>query len=135
MLGRYLPINQFIKHQPTIPGLQAILFYLPSLIWRILNWQSGVAVKGIYLPIKPFYYHYPPNCLSPCLYNNGLVSGIIQMCEDVGNMQIDKRKSSVEVVASHLSDSLKIQQNLGRKSKSSEFFVLLRSSHLITLIP
>jgi hypothetical protein len=39
------------------------------------------------------------------------------MCEDVGNMQVDKRKSSVEVVASHLSDSLRIQRNLGRKSK------------------
>ncbi|KAI6207728.1 Innexin [Aphelenchoides besseyi] len=79
---------------PFVLGLQAILFYLPSLIWRILNWQSGIAVKGI-----------------------------IQMCEDVGNMQVEKRKSSVEVVASHLSDSLKIQQNLGRKNLFSPLLV------------
>ncbi|KAI6225945.1 Innexin [Aphelenchoides besseyi] len=72
---------------PFVLGLQAVMFYLPSLIWRILNWQSGIAVKGI-----------------------------IQMCEDVGNMQVDKRRSSVEVVAAHLSDSLRIQQNLGRKN-------------------
>ena len=26
---------------PFVLGLQAILFYLPSLIWRIFNWQSG----------------------------------------------------------------------------------------------
>jgi hypothetical protein len=75
-------------------GLQAILFYIPSLIWRILNWQSGIAVKGI-----------------------------IQMCEDVGNMQVEKRKSSVAIVASHLSDSLKIQQSLGRKNLLSPLLI------------
>ncbi|KAI6183067.1 Innexin [Aphelenchoides bicaudatus] len=105
----FLPLNYYIPRSvserestqigyyqwvPFILGLQAILFYLPSLIWRILNWQSGISVKGI-----------------------------IQMCEDVGNMQVEKRKSSVEVVASHLSDSLKIQQNLGRKNIFSPLLI------------
>ncbi|KAI6241288.1 Innexin [Aphelenchoides fujianensis] len=71
---------------PFVLGLQAILFYLPSLIWRILNWQSGISVKG---------HH---------------------------SDQVDKRKSSVEVVATHLSDSLKIQQNLGRKNLFAPLF-------------
>ena len=40
------------------------------------------------------------------------VKGIIQMCQDVGNMQTEKRKGSVEVVATHIRDSLRIQQQL-----------------------
>ena len=94
----FLPLNHYIPQDieqreereigyyqwvPFVLGLQGIMFYLPSLLWRILNWQSGVAVKGI-----------------------------IQMCEDVGNMQVDKRKGSVEVVATHIRDSLRMQQQL-----------------------
>uniref|UniRef100_A0A914HI00 Innexin n=1 Tax=Globodera rostochiensis TaxID=31243 RepID=A0A914HI00_GLORO len=96
----FLPLNHYIPQDieqreekeigyyqwvPFVLGLQGILFYLPSLVWRIFNWQSGVAVKGI-----------------------------IQMCEDVGNMQVDKRRSSVEVVATHIRDSLKMQQTLSK---------------------
>lgn len=80
-------------------GIQGILFYLPSLLWRILNWQSGVAVKSI-----------------------------VQMCDDVGNMQIDKRKNSVEVVATHLRDSLRTQQALLKKTPIA--FLLRRGSYL-----
>lgn len=72
-------------------GLQAILFYLPSLVWRILNWQSGISVKGI-----------------------------MQMCEDVGNIQVDKRAASVEVVGAHIADALKMQETLGRRSKQKD---------------
>ncbi|KAL3082944.1 hypothetical protein niasHS_010746 [Heterodera schachtii] len=94
----FLPLNHYIPQDieqreekeigyyqwvPFVLGLQGILFYFPSLVWRIFNWQSGVAVKGI-----------------------------IQMCEDVGNMQVDKRMGSVEVVATHIRDSLKMQQSL-----------------------
>ncbi|VDM79264.1 unnamed protein product, partial [Strongylus vulgaris] len=32
---------------PFILGLQAILFYLPALFWRLFNWQSGK-----FLPFK-----------------------------------------------------------------------------------
>uniref|UniRef100_A0A915DGQ5 Innexin n=1 Tax=Ditylenchus dipsaci TaxID=166011 RepID=A0A915DGQ5_9BILA len=113
----FLPLNHYIPQDleeretreigyyqwvPFVLGIQGILFYLPSLIWRILNWQSGVAVKGI-----------------------------IQMCEDVGNMQVDKRKSSVEVVATHLRDSLKVQRNLARRFILSP--LLARGSYLTIL--
>uniref|UniRef100_A0A7E4UML7 Innexin n=1 Tax=Panagrellus redivivus TaxID=6233 RepID=A0A7E4UML7_PANRE len=84
---------------PFVLGLQGILFYLPSVLWRILNWQSGVAVKSI-----------------------------IQMCEDVGNMQVDKRKNSVEVVATHLRDSIKTQQALIKRTPFS--FLTRRGSYL-----
>jgi hypothetical protein len=87
---------------PFVLGIQAILFYLPSLLWRILNWQSGVAVKGI-----------------------------MQMCEDVSNMQVEKRKTSVDVVASHIRDSLKIQRELGKKTVFSS---LLRRGQYLTLL-
>uniref|UniRef100_A0A914MQW7 Innexin n=1 Tax=Meloidogyne incognita TaxID=6306 RepID=A0A914MQW7_MELIC len=95
----FLPLNHYIPQDieqreereigyyqwvPFVLGLQGMLFYLPSLVWRIFNWQSGVAVKGI-----------------------------IQMCEDVGNMQVDKRKSSVEI-ATHIRDSLRMQQQFSK---------------------
>lgn len=43
------------------------------------------------------------------------VKSIIQMCEDVGNMQIDKRKNCVEIVATHLRDALRTQRSLARR--------------------
>nr|CAD2173141.1 unnamed protein product [Meloidogyne enterolobii]CAD2185803.1 unnamed protein product [Meloidogyne enterolobii] len=96
----FLPLNHYIPQDieqreereigyyqwvPFVLGLQGMLFYLPSLVWRIFNWQSGVAVKGI-----------------------------IQMCEDVGNMQVDKRKGSVEIAATHIRDSLRMQQQFSK---------------------
>lgn len=26
---------------------EAMMFYLPCLFWRLLNWQSGITVQGI----------------------------------------------------------------------------------------
>lgn len=37
------------------------------------------------------------------------------MCDDVGNMQIEKRKNCVEIVATHLRDSLRTQQRLSSR--------------------
>ncbi|KAI1730851.1 innexin domain-containing protein [Ditylenchus destructor] len=110
-LNHYIPQDLEVREQleigyyqwvPFVLGIQGILFYLPSLLWRILNWQSGVAVKGI-----------------------------IQMCEDVGNMAIEKRKNSVDVVATHLRDSLRTQRNLSRRYILSP--LLARGSYLTTL--
>jgi hypothetical protein len=110
----FLPLNHYIPKDvqeredreigyyqwvPFVLGIQGILFYLPSLIWRILNWQSGIAVKSI-----------------------------VNMCDDVGNMQIDKRKNSVEVVATHLRDSLRVQQNILKNTPVS--FLTRRGSYL-----
>uniref|UniRef100_A0A1I8C076 Mg_chelatase_C domain-containing protein n=1 Tax=Meloidogyne hapla TaxID=6305 RepID=A0A1I8C076_MELHA len=36
------------------------------------------------------------------------------MCEDVGNMQVDKRKGSVEIAATHIRDSLRMQQQFSK---------------------
>lgn len=97
----FLPLNHYIPQDikerenreigyyqwvPFILGLQGILFYLPCLLWRLLNWQSGIAVKGI-----------------------------VNMSQDVHNMQTEKRNESVTVVATHLYDSLKTQRNLARR--------------------
>ncbi|VDN25550.1 unnamed protein product [Gongylonema pulchrum] len=77
---------------PFILGIQGILFYLPCLIWQLLNWQSGIAVKGI-----------------------------VVMSQDVSNMQSEKRKDSVEVVASHIYDSLRAQRKLSRRGPIASF--------------
>ncbi|VDN92465.1 unnamed protein product [Brugia pahangi] len=113
----FLPLNHYIPRDlqereereigyyqwvPFILGLQGILFYLPCLIWRLLNWQSGIALKGIVL-----------------------------MSQDVSNMQSDKRKDSVAVVATHIYDSLKTQRNLIRHSPIS---LLLRKGLYLTLL-
>ncbi|VDN58039.1 unnamed protein product [Dracunculus medinensis] len=97
----FLPLNHYIPRDleeresreigyyqwvPFILGLQGILFYLPNLIWKLFNWQSGIAVKGI-----------------------------VTMSQDVSNMQTEKRNDSVAVVSSHIYDSLKTQQKLSRR--------------------
>jgi hypothetical protein len=70
MTAFYFPtLTGYYQWVPFLLGLQGLLFYAPSLVWRVFNWQSGVAVKAI-----------------------------IQMCQDVGNMQVDKRKGSMEVL-------------------------------------
>uniref|UniRef100_A0AC35UD03 Innexin n=1 Tax=Rhabditophanes sp. KR3021 TaxID=114890 RepID=A0AC35UD03_9BILA len=84
-------VGQPIQCWVPAQGIQAILFYLPALLWRIMNWQSGVAVKGI-----------------------------VTMCQDVNNMFVDKRKNSVDVVAAHLNDSLRMQKNLEQKGVLSK---------------
>lgn len=78
---------------PFVLALQAVLFYMPCLIWRLLNWQSGITVKGV-----------------------------VNMAQDVQNMQIDKRKESVSVVAAHIHDALDSQRKL---SSSSRFLGML----------
>lgn len=113
----FLPLNHYIPQDveqreereigyyqwvPFVLGLQGIFFYLPSLIWRLFNWQSGVAVKSL-----------------------------IHMCQDVGNMQVDKRKSSMEVVAAHIRDSLRMQQSLAKGYLFSPLFS--RGTFLICL--
>uniref|UniRef100_A0A8R1DNY5 Innexin n=1 Tax=Caenorhabditis japonica TaxID=281687 RepID=A0A8R1DNY5_CAEJA len=37
---------------PFILGLQAIMFYLPSLLWRLMNFNSGVALKKMLFGAK-----------------------------------------------------------------------------------
>lgn len=87
---------------PFILGLQGILFYLPCLIWHILNWQSGIAVQGI-----------------------------VTMSQDVSNMQTDKRRDSVAVVATHIYDSIRTQQKLGGRGPLTAF--LQRGTYLTSL--
>uniref|UniRef100_A0A0K0CV47 Innexin n=1 Tax=Angiostrongylus cantonensis TaxID=6313 RepID=A0A0K0CV47_ANGCA len=53
---------------PFILGLQAILFYLPALFWRLFNWQSGIAVKSL-----------------------------VRMARDTTNMQLDRKREAVAV--------------------------------------
>jgi hypothetical protein len=32
---------------PFVLALEALMFYLPHMIWRLMNWQSGVYLRGI----------------------------------------------------------------------------------------
>ncbi|KAF8366148.1 inx-13 [Pristionchus pacificus] len=73
---------------PFILGLQAILFYLPALVWRILNWQSGLAVKSL-----------------------------VRMSQDTGNLKCEARVSSIQVVASHIHDALSMNSRMANYSK------------------
>ncbi|CAJ0567312.1 unnamed protein product, partial [Mesorhabditis spiculigera] len=103
----FLPLNHYIPHDveerenreigyyqwvPFILGLQAILFYLPSMFWRILNWQSGISVKSL-----------------------------IKMSKDTGNMVTERRHQSVKVVAAHIYDSLETQKKLAGLSHMTRF--------------
>ncbi|CAD6194791.1 unnamed protein product [Caenorhabditis auriculariae] len=77
---------------PFILGIQAILFGIPALFWRLTNWQSGIAVKSI-----------------------------IRMARDTSNMNVDRRHESVGIVAAHVHDSLRIQSQLYQTSSWCSF--------------
>ncbi|KAE9419475.1 hypothetical protein Angca_006650 [Angiostrongylus cantonensis] len=70
---------------PFILGLQAILFYLPALFWRLFNWQSGIAVKSL-----------------------------VRMARDTTNMQLDRKREAVAVVGAHIHDSLRVQRRISQ---------------------
>ncbi|PAV72130.1 hypothetical protein WR25_06785 [Diploscapter pachys] len=77
---------------PFILGIQAILFYLPNLIWRMFNWHSGVAIKSI-----------------------------VKMAKDTSNMDVDKKKESVRVVGAHIHDAFSMQHKMAKQSRMTSF--------------
>ncbi|PIO52934.1 hypothetical protein TELCIR_25751, partial [Teladorsagia circumcincta] len=70
---------------PFILGLQAILFYLPAMFWRLFNWQSGIAVKSL-----------------------------VKMARDTTDMQPERKREAVMVVGAHIHDSLRVQRKLAQ---------------------
>ncbi|VDO60799.1 unnamed protein product [Heligmosomoides polygyrus] len=70
---------------PFILGLQAILFYLPALFWRLFNWQSGVAVKSL-----------------------------VTMARETTDMQPERKREAVSVVGAHIFDSLRVQRKISQ---------------------
>ncbi|KRZ12118.1 Innexin unc-9 [Trichinella zimbabwensis] len=79
---------------PFILALQAFLFYLPCLIWRLTNWYSGISVLGI-----------------------------TNMAVDAGNMDHETRKKNVKTVAQHIRQSLYLQRELSTSGKLFGFLI------------
>ncbi|KAL1233601.1 Innexin unc-9 [Trichinella spiralis] len=79
---------------PFILALQAFLFYLPCLIWRLTNWYSGISVLGI-----------------------------TNMAVDAGNMDHETRKKNVKTVAQHIRQSLNLQRELSTSGKLFGFLI------------
>uniref|UniRef100_A0A915IIM2 Innexin n=1 Tax=Romanomermis culicivorax TaxID=13658 RepID=A0A915IIM2_ROMCU len=68
---------------PFILALQAFLFFFPVMVWRLLNWQSGICVKTL-----------------------------VNAAVDVHNVEDDTCRKNTDLVARHMKSSLEIQHRL-----------------------
>jgi hypothetical protein len=70
---------------PFVLTLQALLFHLPRLVWRLLNWQSGLCVKQL-----------------------------VAMACDAQNIDNEVRAKSVQTIARHIEDASAVQKHRGK---------------------
>lgn len=83
-----IPTKQAIRTQqelsyyqwvPYVFALMALMFYLPHMIWRLLNWYSGVNVQSL-----------------------------VTMSCDAANVDPSKRKETINTVSRYMEDSLMV---------------------------
>lgn len=78
---------------PIVLALQGLLFYLPNLIWQMLNWQSGINVKSI-----------------------------LKMASEAEIADDEKRKKTLKTLAKYIEDCVGLQTALGGVNEFRRLF-------------
>jgi Innexin len=89
---------------PFVLALEALMFYIPCIMWRgLLHWHSGAM-----LMITAECYA----CRRLVLCAGINVQGLTQMACDARMMDSDARAATVQTIAGHLEDALEIQREV-----------------------
>ncbi|KAI6235903.1 Innexin family-containing protein [Aphelenchoides besseyi] len=111
----FLPLGEFIPSQPTerenrqigyyqwvpfILALEAVFFYVPTIVWRFLTWQTGIHVQSI-----------------------------VHMACECRMLDNEARKRAFETMASNIQEAIHVKHQLGTKRlKLLNFLICTRSS-------
>ena len=82
---------------PFILAIQALMFYIPATVWRLLNTQSGINVHGI-----------------------------LQMACNEHNIEPENRARTVHILARHVDDALRYQRDFGNKQRPVYLWAFVR---------
>uniref|UniRef100_A0A914XRE2 Innexin n=1 Tax=Plectus sambesii TaxID=2011161 RepID=A0A914XRE2_9BILA len=85
---------------PFVLALEALLFYVPTIVWRLLSWQSGIHVQSL-----------------------------VQMACDSRLLDLESRNRALQTIATNVEDALHIKHQLGsNKMKLLNLIICTRSS-------
>ncbi|KFD52086.1 hypothetical protein M513_07068, partial [Trichuris suis] len=83
---------------PIVLAIQALLFYMPNMLWKLLNWQSGINVKAV-LEMASSAHLFETN------KRQNTIRQLCRYLEDTLALQADMKGRSVRVLCVRLSRS------------------------------
>ncbi|MCP9266354.1 Innexin [Dirofilaria immitis] len=112
----FLPLHDYIPHNyaerenrqigyyqwvPFVLALEALLFYVPTIVWRLLNWQSGIHVQSL-----------------------------VQMACDSRLLDLDSRNKALQTIATNVEEALHVKHQVmgGNRLKLLNLIICTRSS-------
>ncbi|XP_003380878.1 innexin unc-7 [Trichinella spiralis] len=82
---------------PFVLAIEALMFYIPTSVWRFMNAQSGINILGV-----------------------------LELACDSRNIEPQNRLYTVNVLARHIDDALRFQRDFGRKERSVYLWAFIR---------
>ncbi|KRY70821.1 Innexin unc-7, partial [Trichinella pseudospiralis] len=82
---------------PFVLAIEALMFYIPTSVWRFMNAQSGINILGV-----------------------------LELACDSRNIEPQNRLYTVNVLARHIDDALRYQRDFGRKERSVYLWAFIR---------
>jgi hypothetical protein len=112
----FLPLHDYIPHNyaerenrqigyyqwvPFVLALEALLFYVPTIVWRLLSWQSGIHVQSL-----------------------------VQMACDSRLLDNDSRSRALQTIANNVMEALHVKHQVmgGNRLKLLNLIICTRSS-------
>ncbi|CAD5215400.1 unnamed protein product [Bursaphelenchus okinawaensis] len=108
-LGEFIPFEKaerenrqigYYQWVPFILALEAVFFYVPTLVWRFLTWQTGIHVQSL-----------------------------VNMACESRVLDYESRQRALQTIATNVQECLHIKNQLGtKKLKLLNIFICTRSS-------
>lgn len=86
--GNHVPIDQYRRLETTISyyqwtpwvlAVQALIFFLPHLVWKLTNWKSGINVKHVVVTAANLQSERPSNRTEKLVAITGYIKEALQM--------------------------------------------------------